>query len=173
MSRGNIRAFLLPPYVHFVALTIRTAMVQYALLLLLLPCVMGDTDPVTAWEAHVDKETDSMWTSFDSNSNGKFDRSDLQVFIHDYDTDGDGEVTRAEFDFHWGATEPTLNIVGHALFLEYDDDQNGVVTSSDLDALYNRMDHDDDGTVNKREFKAYYKQLLTVLFILQTQHIEK
>ncbi|XP_067660852.1 uncharacterized protein [Haliotis asinina] len=148
-------------------------MFQYALLLLL-PCALGApaTDPVTAWEHHVHQETERLWQTFDFNNNGKFDRSDVQTFIHDYDTDGDDEVTRAEFDFHWGVTEPTLNIVGHGLFLEYDDDQNGVVTSSDLDALYNRMDHDDDGTVSKHEFKNYYKQLLTVLFILQTQHIE-
>ncbi|XP_071096294.1 calcium-binding protein 1-like isoform X2 [Haliotis cracherodii] len=148
-------------------------MFQYALLLLL-PCVLGapSTDPVIAWEHHVHQETEKLWTEFDYNNDGKFGRDDVQKFIHDYDTNGDGEVTRDEFDFHWGVTEPTLNIVGHGLFLEYDDDQSGVVTSSDLDALYNRMDQDDDGKVSKHEFKAYYKQLLTVLFILQTQHIE-
>ncbi|XP_046570594.1 uncharacterized protein LOC124278854 [Haliotis rubra] len=140
-------------------------MFQYALFLLL-PCVLGDTDPVTAWEAHVNKETDNMWKTFDSNNNGKFDRSDVKLFIHDYDTDGPSSTSTG------GVTEPTLNIVADALFLEYDDDQSGNVTSSDLDALYNRMDQNNDGTVDKQEFKAYYKQLLTVLFILQTQHFE-
>ncbi|XP_046370404.2 visinin-like protein 1 [Haliotis rufescens] len=146
-------------------------MFQYALLLLL-PCVLGGTDPVSEWVHHLNQETENLWKTLDYNHNGKFDRDDVQTFLHDYDTDGDGEVTRVEFDFHWGMTEPTLNIVGHGLFLEYDDDQSGIVTSSDLDALYNRMDQNDDGNVSKGEFKTYYTELLTVLFILQTQHIE-
>ncbi|XP_071096292.1 visinin-like protein 1 [Haliotis cracherodii] len=146
-------------------------MFQYALLLLL-PCVLGNTDPVSEWVHYVNQETDNLWKTLDYNHNGKFDRADVQTFLHDYDTDGDGEVSRTEFDFHWGVTEPTLNIVGQGLFLEYDDDQSGIVTSSDLDALYNRMDQNDDGDVSKGEFKIYYTELLTVLFILQTQHIE-
>ncbi|ESO98791.1 hypothetical protein LOTGIDRAFT_158737 [Lottia gigantea] len=106
----------------------------------------------------------------DYNKNGEFDRSDLQTLIHDYDINGDNEVTRDEFEYKFDMAEPTLAIVAKGLFAEYDDNQDGFIDTKDLDGVHDRMDHMiKDGKVDHAEFVAYQVQLLTVLYALQAQ----
>ena len=51
-------------------------------------------------------------------------------------------MTEEEFYKHFDMSEPSLARIHTGLFKEYDDDQNGVVTTSDIEAVYNRMDMD-------------------------------
>ncbi|KAK6194490.1 hypothetical protein SNE40_000116 [Patella caerulea] len=106
----------------------------------------------------------------DYNNNNEFDRDDLQTLIHDYDSNGDNEVTVAEFEFHFDMAEPTLAIVAKALFAEYDDNEDGFIDTKDLDGVHDRMDHiTKDGKIDHDEFVAYYTELLTLLYVLQSQ----
>ncbi|KAK6194492.1 hypothetical protein SNE40_000117 [Patella caerulea] len=105
----------------------------------------------------------------DYNKNGQYDRDDLETLITDYDNNGDRKITDAEFEFHFDMQEPTLAIVAKALFAEYDHDQDGVIDSTDLDNVHDRMDHLQDGVIDHEEFVTYYTELLTVLYILQIQ----
>ncbi|XP_041371315.1 uncharacterized protein LOC121384799 [Gigantopelta aegis] len=137
------------------------------LVLAFIPCIFAQAIDMDAWYAHLEVETEKLWTSLDYNKNGQYDLHDVHQFIRDYDTDRDHQVTAKEFYFHFDMSEPALARVHTGLFNEYDNDQNGVVTTSDIEAVYGKMDMDKDGTVNKAEFKEYYKNLLTLLYLIQ------
>merc|ERR1712179_317076 len=142
---------------------------------LLVPFVCGDgghhhhtqapqlVDPVDLITHHI---VGHMWTSMDYNKDGTFGRDDLDHFIHSYDTDRNGHVSRLEFLAHWNKDDPQLSMVGEGLMMEMDSNQDHVIDSKDLDEFHNRIDTDQNGTVDKAEFEAYFQQLLTLLYAL-------
>ncbi|XP_021362416.1 uncharacterized protein LOC110456169 [Mizuhopecten yessoensis] len=128
-------------------------------------------DPVQIFLSHIDNATNNLWVQLETDDDHVFLRSDLESFIHSYDTDNNTHVTRLEFYTHFLKDDPDLGSIAYGLFLEFDSNQDGVIDSKDLDTIYARIDINNDLRVDETEFKQYFKSLLTVLFLIHIQGI--
>ncbi|XP_060071179.1 uncharacterized protein LOC132551088 [Ylistrum balloti] len=147
--------------------------VRYMWLLVL--CFYGyslcQADPAQIFLSHIDNATNNLWTQLETDSDHVFLRSDLESFIHSYDTDNDTHVTRNEFYAHFLKDDPDLGSIAYGMFLEFDTNQDGLIDTKDLDSVYARIDINGDNRVEEAEFKQYFKSLLTILYLMHIQGI--
>jgi len=107
-----------------------------------------------------------MFIGTDANKDGVLSRSELDATFKDYDTNGDGRVSRQEYTSYTDLHSPTLHDLSHALYDIYDVDGDHHLDKHDFDNLYALIDGDADGIVEEIEFIKYW----SVLFV-NLEHI--
>ncbi|CAC5375879.1 unnamed protein product [Mytilus coruscus] len=110
-----------------------------------------------------------LWQSADTNKDGKFTASDMNVIFTDYDHDNNGVITKAEFIGRFTRNQPEMDTIAQGLFLTLDVNQDSTITQHDLDLFYQRMDTDHNKHVNQSEFEKYFTEVMTLLFVIQLQ----
>ncbi|PVD21634.1 hypothetical protein C0Q70_17433 [Pomacea canaliculata] len=84
---------------------------------------------------------------------------------------GNGTIERSEFEENFDMQEPSLALLAHGLFIEFDADKSGHINMADLLNLYNRIDLNNDGSVSKQEFIQYFSEVLTVVAIVHLRNL--
>merc|ERR1711874_763840 len=107
-----------------------------------------------------------MFIGSDGNQDGQLARDELDHTFKDYDTNGDGRVSRHEYTGYVDLHSPNLHDLSHALYDIYDVDGDHHLDKHDFDNLYALIDGDADGIVEEIEFIKYW----SVLFV-NLEHI--
>ncbi|XP_052094471.1 uncharacterized protein LOC127730222 [Mytilus californianus] len=110
-----------------------------------------------------------LWQSADTNKDGKFTASDMNVIFTDYDHNNDSVITKAEFIGRFTNNQPEMDTIAQGLFLTLDVNQDGTISNHDLELFYQRMDTDHNKHVDQSEFKKYFTDVMTLLFVIQLQ----
>ncbi|KAL3871823.1 hypothetical protein ACJMK2_039795, partial [Sinanodonta woodiana] len=76
------------------------------------------------------------------------------------------QVCENEFVSQFTHNQPGLNLVAKGLFLELDMDRSGCITQDDLQQYYNKIDTNHDSRVDEAEFKKYFTEVLTILYVI-------
>ncbi|KAK7095396.1 uncharacterized protein [Littorina saxatilis] len=100
-----------------------------------------------------------LYYKADNNRDGTISESELMDIWHGFDQNGDKDVTAAEFIPSWAAVTTMSLELSTAYFYIADLNDDGQITSSDLQLVYQRFDLDGDGTVTAQEFNLKWQQL--------------
>ncbi|XP_061188492.1 uncharacterized protein LOC133196647 [Saccostrea echinata] len=101
---------------------------------------------------------DSGFLTLDVNpKDGLLEYAELSKLFDQRDTDGDGNLSKAEFEAHVGLDflfkDPLFNL--------FDTDKNGLLSKAEfVDKAYHDANNNGDGQVTRHEFDHYYSQLL-------------
>ncbi|KAK3590782.1 hypothetical protein CHS0354_038720 [Potamilus streckersoni] len=133
-------------------------------------CASQTTHSVNAqlakFRSLVAQEVDVLFTRADANHNHGFDVDDMNSIFTDYDKDNNSAVCETEWVSQFTHNAPGLNLVAKGLFLELDMDRSGCITQGDLQLYYNKIDTNHDHNVDEAEFKAYFTEVLTILYVI-------
>ncbi|XP_067660823.1 uncharacterized protein [Haliotis asinina] len=103
---------------------------------------------------------EDVWLSSDANGDGIFERYELTgVFAH-YDDNGNNIITYHEYMDSVPPHSP-LRDFSHAVFKEFDANDDDLLDSPDIDLVFNKMDSDGNKEVSKAEFTAFWMKILT------------
>ncbi|VDI24353.1 Hypothetical predicted protein [Mytilus galloprovincialis] len=130
---------------------------------------MSVQNAVAKLQQIVRQEVAVLWQSADTNKDGKFTASDMNVIFTDYDHDNDSVITKAEFIGRFAHNQPEMKTIAQGLFLTFDVNRDDTITHHDLDLFYQRMDTDHSNNVNQPEFTKYFTEVMTLLFVIQLQ----
>ncbi|XP_071154654.1 uncharacterized protein [Mytilus edulis] len=130
---------------------------------------MSVQNAVAKLQQIVRQEVAVLWQSADTNKDGKFTASDMNVIFTDYDHDNDSVITKAEFIGRFAHNQPEMKTIAQGLFLTFDVNRDDTITHHDLDLFYQRMDSDHSNNVNQSEFTKYFTEVMTLLFVIQLQ----
>ncbi|XP_048245447.1 uncharacterized protein LOC125376924 [Haliotis rufescens] len=103
---------------------------------------------------------ENVWLSSDDNGDGIFERFELTLVFAHYDENGDKIVTHHEYMDSVPA-HSTLREYSHAVFKEFDANDDDLLDTPDIDLVYGKMDLDGNKEVSKDEFTAYWMNILT------------
>ncbi|XP_046376348.1 uncharacterized protein LOC124149046 [Haliotis rufescens] len=103
---------------------------------------------------------ENVWLSSDDNGDGIFERFELTLVFAHYDENGDKIVTHHEYMDSVPA-HSTLREYSHAVFKEFDANDDHLLDTPDIDLVYGKMDLDGNKEVSKDEFTAYWMNILT------------
>nr|XP_011451843.1 uncharacterized protein LOC105345409 [Crassostrea gigas] len=146
-------------------------MIAYFLLLTVTSVLGAPTDQshsaLEQFKNIIRTQVTTLWHTVDKNGDGRFEASDMHHIFDDYDANHDHSVTKHEFVSRFAHNEPELNIIGEGLFLEFDMNQDGAITVSDLDLYYQKIDSNNNGHVEKEEFVHYFTEIFTILYVIQ------
>ncbi|XP_064616683.1 uncharacterized protein LOC135480703 [Liolophura sinensis] len=106
-----------------------------------------------------DKTAASMFKAEDHNGDGVLSRNETVGSFVKFDFNGDGRIERLEYACYQYNVHPALGNFAHALFDEYDTDDDHHLNTHDLESLSYRMDTNNDGNVVESEFVAFWVQL--------------
>merc|ERR1711909_64842 len=97
-----------------------------------------------------------MFHGEDTNGDGMITRIELEQLFDKYDANGNGKESRHEYTEFVCATTPTLYNLAHYLFDEYDANGDHMLEKADYDALFMKMNPDNDDSIEEDEFVAYW-----------------
>ncbi|XP_076436780.1 uncharacterized protein LOC143276212 isoform X2 [Babylonia areolata] len=100
-----------------------------------------------------------LYWKADADRDGTITETELQTIWHAFDQNDDNIITPGEFIPHWGAVTTMTQELSRAYFFLADIDDSGLITTSDLNLVYQRFDIDGDGTVTAEEFNLKWQQL--------------
>ncbi|XP_071153560.1 uncharacterized protein [Mytilus edulis] len=98
----------------------------------------------------------SQFNGFDHDHNGILEMAEFEASVHGTDTNGDGNVTCAEY----AAATSQPHALALEIFHHYDQDGDCIMSHADALATLRQIDQNGDGTVNEHEFEHYYTQIM-------------
>ncbi|OWF51589.1 hypothetical protein KP79_PYT04605 [Mizuhopecten yessoensis] len=122
---------------------------------------------VEKFKALVNTEVTALWNGVHHDTDGNLDQGDLDALFKGYDDDGNQQISQSEFLAHFSHNQQNLVVIAQGLFYELDMDNDNEITKSDMQRYYEKIDKNDDGSVDQAEFESYFKDTLTLLFVLQ------
>ncbi|XP_060065779.1 uncharacterized protein LOC132546101 [Ylistrum balloti] len=123
--------------------------------------------PVDKFKSIVNAEVDALWNSVDHDSSGNLEESDLENIFDQYDDNNDKQISQTEFLTHFVGHQQNLDIIAQGLYYELDMDNDSEITGSDLQRYFEKIDTNDDNSIEKPEFETFFRDTLTLLFVLQ------
>ncbi|XP_059164874.1 uncharacterized protein LOC131947652 [Physella acuta] len=120
-------------------------MFRHALIL----CIFG-----LAWGRNINPGRSQSFRMLDANGDGHISRSEIQDQLLENDVDGNWQVTLDEYERRVNAEnrDPSERSDLRKLFGHLDRDQNGVLNSQDIDAIFDEADSDRDDRINHDEY---------------------
>ncbi|XP_064617096.1 uncharacterized protein LOC135481094 [Liolophura sinensis] len=100
-----------------------------------------------------------MFKAEDHNGDGVLSRNETVGSFVKFDFNRDGRIERLEYACYQYNVHPDLGNFAHALFDEYDTDNDHHLDMHDIESLSYRMDTNNDGNVVESEFVAFWVQL--------------
>ncbi|CAL1541651.1 unnamed protein product, partial [Lymnaea stagnalis] len=97
----------------------------------------------------------ALFRHFDSNADGHLTQAEVSSYLNTFDTDGDGQVSRQEYNAHITAQyshDPITQRELHALFDQFDTNNNNHLSTSDYTALFADADDNANNQVSGQEF---------------------
>ncbi|KAK6958640.1 hypothetical protein BgiMline_036087 [Biomphalaria glabrata] len=98
----------------------------------------------------------------DLNADGFIDKSELETFFAEFDTNGDGRVSFQEYSsyVHNNQNDPEINAFYHTLYDVYDANNDRHVDHDDFVLLFDLMDFNGDKEVSRAEYVHYMTIIL-------------
>ncbi|BFZ04022.1 hypothetical protein BsWGS_07061 [Bradybaena similaris] len=104
---------------------------------------------------------DDLFKVLDPSGDGKISKTEAETYFLKYDTNKDGKITLPEFSANVDKVDPAFSGHEAALFGLLDNNADGSVTTSDLDATFKKVDKNDDNNIDRPEFDAAFADVIT------------
>lgn len=125
----------------------------------MMSCVKGQTSCLDPNKLDMFGLINVLYLKADNDRDGIITLPELETIWDAFDQNGDQVVTPAEFVPSWAALTSMSTEMSTAYFDLADFDDNGQVTSSDIQQMYNRFDMDGNGNITAQEFNLKWQQI--------------
>ncbi|CAG5128732.1 unnamed protein product [Candidula unifasciata] len=126
-------------------------------LLLVLPALIIAAPPANLEE--------DLFKALDEDGDKKISEAEAVGYLLRFDTNKDGKITAQEFATNVDTIDPAFAGKEQALFDLLDKDADGKldgkVNKKDLEAVFKRVDTDNDGEISRNEFAKAFSDVIT------------